>query len=491
MSKKNFELSFFCLSFIGLFIFFFYAHPLVLFDGDDWALLSSFRHGYPIWGAWNPSKVLPAVIMPLCGLLSAYIFRPLLGDYITAVTFCSSLILSLTITMYLWFFYRLIEKKFELPCAECLMITFLFLSCHFVVFASKNSTIHLFSSFNLTCCFYYVLPALVNATLVLYLLTFYNFLVETNIKQNGFLVLAVYLAIFSNIFHSIILSTFILVQLIFFYLEESHKTLNLQHIKRFIQNNASWFVILIIWLVSLLFEANGGRANQIGYSIVSLPIKATLVSLGYLLKQTYKGFGITFLIVVCLAGISYIKCKNKQSKELIYRNGVIKFAICSVSILSYEILVCAKAVPSYIANGNVVFSFLFYLFLLLCFSLSFLLCKHSKVIPVLPLLCFIVGIFVFNNDTRFIESTYRNTAPNKCVLVDKDLIEQIVKADRAGKKEMVLTVPKSNTKDNYPHPNYLGRNISRTLYKHGIIYGNIKITVKPDVKMNLKYRLGY
>lgn len=492
MSKKYVELLFFCLSFIGLFVFFFIVHPLVPFDGDDWSYLSYFRQGYPLWGGWNPSKVLPEVVMPLCGWLSAYIFRPLLGDYISAITCCSSLILSLMIMMYSRFFYKLIEKKFELPFAECLMIAFFFLACHFVVFASKKiNTTYLFASVNLTCYYYYVLPALVNATLVLYLYTFNNFLVEVNIRKNGFLVLVVYLAIFSNIFHSVILSTFIFVQLLHSYLEETNKIVDYHNVRDFVQKNVSWFVILFIWLISLIFEANGGRANQIGHGLLSLPIKATLASLGILLKQTYKGFYIILLVVFCLAGIGFIKCKNKQSEDLMYRISIIKFAICLVSVLLYEILVCAKAFPTYIAQGNVAFSFLFYLFLMLCFSLSFLLHKYPKVLSILPLFCFVVGVFTFNSNIRYKESNIPNLAPYKCVLVDKDLIEQIVKADRDGNKEMILTVPKSNTKDNWPHPNYMGSNISRTLYKHGIISQNIKITIKPDIKMNLKYRLGY
>ena len=85
----------------------------------------------------------------------------------------------------------------------------------------------------------------------------------------------------------------------------------------------------------------------------------------------------------------------------------------------------------------------------------------------------------------------RNIAPYKCVNVDNDLINQIVTADKNGKTEMQLVVPKGDNRDNWPHPKYMGGNISRTLYSHGIISKNIKITVKPDENMNRNYHLGY
>lgn len=96
-----------------------------------------------------------------------------------------------------------------------------------------------------------------------------------------------------------------------------------------------------------------------------------------------------------------------------------------------------------------------------------------------------------NSDKHFRESNIRNIAPYKCVQIDNFLIDQIVKADKEGKEKMELIVPKTDYKYNWPHPTYMGANISRTLYAHGIISKNIKITIKPDANINKKYNLGY
>lgn len=80
--------------------------------------------------------------------------------------------------------------------------------------------------------------------------------------------------------------------------------------------------------------------------------------------------------------------------------------------------------------------------------------------------------------------------PSTCYEIDYNLIEQIQMADREGKAEMVLRVPKGDNRDNWPHPMYMGGKISRTLYKHGLISRNIKIKIQPDAAMNEQYHIA-
>ena len=54
--------------FISMFIFFTGAHPLIIYDGDDWANLSHMRHFIPMWHGFNPIKILPETLMPLVGI---------------------------------------------------------------------------------------------------------------------------------------------------------------------------------------------------------------------------------------------------------------------------------------------------------------------------------------------------------------------------------------------------------------------------------------
>ena len=490
LPKKTTELVFFGLCFVSLFIFFSYAHPLVPYDGDDWFFLAAIRDAYPYWGGWNPVKVLPETLMPLCGYISAYFFRPIVGDYVTAITVCASLFISITITIYFYSFYRLLDIKFGLPLKGSLSIIVLLVLFHFMIFESNqfNNT-YMFYSTNLTCYFHYGLPALVNSILVMYLLRFENFLM-VDITKNGMILLSFYLAIFSNIYHSVILAVCIFVRLAsaFFSNSDEH---SINSIKEFAKMNYRWFFVIAIWIVSLIFEANGGRADQIGHSILSLPIKQSLFYLECLLRQTSAGFCIVLFLTSWLSRIIYLKRKNKDYVDYMFRDLVKHSLLCFVLVLVYVILVSAKAFPNHIANADVAISFLFYLFMLLCFSFAYIIQRYPKILCLFPCICFIITVHAFNSDRHFKNSNIRNISPYKCVLVDKDLIKQIVTADKEGKTKMTLVVPKGDNKDNWPHPVYMGPNISRTLYTHGIISHDIKITIEFDSKINLKYHLGY
>ncbi len=493
MSKKAVEYLFFLVCFIALFVFFSIVHPLVPYDGDDWYFLSAFRAAYPYWGSWNPVKVLPETIMPLCGYVSAYLIHPLIGDYVTSITICSALIISIAVTTYFYSIYILVDKAFNLPFMSNLSILFLFILFHFMFFLTNefNNT-YIFYSQNLTCYFHYLLPALLNAVLVLYLFQF-NDLLEINIQNNSSIVLALYLAIFSNIFHSIILAMYVFVRLIraIFNISNKNKFYSFDNIKTFMRENLSWLIVVALWLVSLVFEAHGGRANQIGNSIFALPVKQTLYFLKNLLKQIPFGLTLLMFLTFWIARIFFLKSKEKDCVDFIYREMIVQSFFCFILVLFYTFLVSAKAFPKYIGNANVAFSFLFYIFVMLYVSIAYIIKKHPDIKCLLPCICLVAVGYVFNSDMHFRENNIKNIAPYKCVLVDNDLIHQIVEADRTGKNQMVLTVPIGDNHDNWPHPLYMGANISRTLYTHGIISKKMEISIKPDENMNRKYHLGY
>lgn len=493
VKKVNYEIVFFSVCFIMMFIFFAFIHPLVPYDGDDWMNLSMMRGAYPKWGIWNPIKILPETVMPLFGYISAYFFNPIVNDYITSITLCASLFFSAVITVYFYFFYRFLKSIYELSCSEGLFITLLFALGHFLIFKSnKFNNTYMFYSANLTCYFHYILPALSNSILVLYLLRFKSLLKDKSILKNSLIVLGIYLSIFSNVFHSIILITYIFIELLFGFINDKNiRATNINELKIYIKENAAWVLIIAAWLLSLLFEANGGRATQIGHSIFELPIWKTLVALGSLLKQASKEFIVILITGVFGALAIYIKTKNKTANDDIYKTITLKSLLCLFIAFVYIVLISAKAAPDYIATTHVAFSFLFFLFIILFIAIAYAFKKYPKAVIVLPLICFIVVIQTLNTDKHFKESNMRNIAPYKCVTVDNYLIKQIVEADKSGKKEMVLIVPKGDNRDNWPHPKYMGGNISRTLYAHGVISQDMKITIKPDENINKKFHLGY
>lgn len=492
---KNSKLNvlFFSICFLFFFIFFAMVYPLVPYDGDDWAFLSFTRPAYPIWGSWNPIKILPETLMPFCGYLSAYIFNPVIGDYITSITISSALIVSLFITIYFYCFYKLISFNCQLSNFNSLSLTSILIFLHFIIFKSNQfDNIYMFYSGNLICYFHYLIPAILNSILVLFFLRFKNFLEDVKIFKNALLLFLIYLSIFSNIFHSIILVTCISTELLFMFFKNiNSNSVTIKNLKTYLIKNISWVFIVSLWFISLLFEANGGRAHLIGYSTLDLPIHETLTFLNNLFKQISKHFFIIAIVSVLSAFITYKINKTKIEIDYFYKNTTIKCLLSFIITLIYIILVSAKANPSYINRADVSFSFLFYLFIIIFISLTYIFQKYYKAIIFLPIFCFIIATIAFNTDKHFRESNSRNIPSSKCIIIDNLFIQQIVNADSEGKNKIELDVPKGDNIDNWPHPYSMGSSISKTLYVHGLISRNMIITVKPNENINKSYNLGY
>ena len=85
--------------FISIFYFFSYCHPLLIFSSDDWNLVTITRYPIPLWGAWNPIKVLPEVLFPFTSFIGKYLIYPFCEDFVKSVTLASAFVLSSFITL--------------------------------------------------------------------------------------------------------------------------------------------------------------------------------------------------------------------------------------------------------------------------------------------------------------------------------------------------------------------------------------------------------
>lgn len=493
------EILFFLSVFIGIFSFFTVAHPLVPYDGDDWALLSSMRRAVPLLSTYNPIKILPEDLFPLVGTFSANIIFPLIGDYIYSIIIVSSTVFSLLICVYLYQFYQFIKKAFSLESSTVILITALFLLFHFTLFYSKSSvSIYLFRTHDLTCLYHYVIPAIVNISLVLYLARF-DFM-SLDYKENPVvpckqrnvyarslsswsgLIFVVYLAIFSNILSSIILASYVFSVLLLRFLQKQHTD---REYKAFAKDNFLYIGILLVWLISLFFEAHGGRAHDIGHNIFSLPIVETGKHLLVILSKLSKDF-ILLALLLSVGGL-LVSYKKKADGYLAFFKI---YVLTSIISLPYLLLICAKAAPSYMERSDVFISFIIWTLLFSCLSLAYLIKQMPKISILLPIavLYFVIEAIGGNG---FQENVISNGLSEKeCISVDREIIQQLQDADRNGENEVILRVPKGDNRDNWPHPLYMGKALSRTMYKHGLISRQLKITIQPDLDMNKKYHIS-
>lgn len=476
---------FFGLIFLSIVIFFTMAHPLVPYDGDDWSNLSSMRKAVPMTGAYNPIKVLPETLFPLAGLVAAYVVYPLVGDYISAIALTSALIMGGIVCLYMYLFFKLVERWLSLSDYANMLVTALFFLFHFAIFYGKSSVMpYLFGTVNLTCIYHYVIPALVNLCVVLYLARFDIAHEALNLTpgQRSTLLFCLYLAIFSNALSNVILTAYVGSVLVFKFF--THLKENGSY-KAFVKNNAFYIGIIVIWLLALVFESHGGRAHSIGKGITFSVIYETgkiFWSMVARLSREILGIGALF--------IAFALYRTYRKKDGTYYPIIGMYIMTSLLSGIYLLLVCAKAGPGYIGRSDVFISFIIWTVLLMALSLAYVFKQYGKSVFVGPLLVLFFVVEVGLGGQGFAQSTMGNVPPSICYEIDYDLIEQIQSADREGKTEMVLRVPKGDNRDNWPHPMYMGGNISRTLYKHGLISRNIKIKIQPDAAMNKQYHIA-
>ena len=159
-----------CLVFVFMLIFFIFIHPIVIFDTDDWLYIYRARVPYPTTAEWNPCRVLPGVLMPLCGYFSAFVIYPITHDYIFSQTIGMSLTVSAFIALYIFTFIIAVKRRLNLSAARSVFVGLIFFILHFQIFRSQNTNNdYMFSASNATCYFFYIIPSLLNCTLILWL----------------------------------------------------------------------------------------------------------------------------------------------------------------------------------------------------------------------------------------------------------------------------------------------------------------------------------
>lgn len=491
-SKQGFyRILWYAAAFVFLFIWFAKVHPLVPYDGDDWLYLSYARRAIPLWKDWNPARVLPEVLMPLCGAAAAYLVTPLTGDYIGAITLVSAALVSGCIVVYLHCFGTLMERRFSVSEPSCILLSILFLTLHFLVmrFWDTNNN-YLFFCWELTCYYYYLIPALLNCSLVMWMMAGedQDLAREGSPEKKGLFAGAVYFAIFSNLPGSVILAIYAGVQLLLAFVKERKAP---HFWKAYFRQHLPQLLIVAAWVLSAVFELAGGRAADVmGYRLPLMQgLKETLYRFCLLALQTNRAF-LLFAGAVAAGAITLLAVrKKKDSLEQDFLAASGELLLCTALMLAATVILCAKVDITYVTRSEYVFGVYFYGFLLLLFGLAYLLHRAPKLLPALSVVLCILISDVNTQAMTFQEANLQCCDAEICVAIDNDLIDQLRTAVEAGQTETVLCVPISGRPGNWPHASYVGDRIAATLREHGILTSSIQVTVKPDPEMNAKYNL--
>lgn len=346
------------------------------------------------------------------------------------------------------------------------MLTLLFLMLHFMVFPSRNEDAgHLFYSHDLNCYYNYIIPNVLNATLVMWLLaTDWMRSNDFSLVKKGLLALAVYLALFSNLYSSEILTIFLGCQML---VEMPYKGRGemLQHLRK----NWVKLVVIGLFLVSLVLEYNGGRANWQSRELLeegdTLP--ARMATTADILTHTL--FSRFFFALVMAMGL-YGLWRTVRSRHLSAMAATL-MATTAVTFI-YVFLLCAKVMPHYIQRPDCLFAVFFPLLLLVCMACAELLRRHRKCTVALPFCLFVVFSRLLNT-TYWLDIGQEYGRIDNLQRINAYVLQQFTDADQSYRGDSVtIIVPKADGPQNWPYLTAILNfdSMANTLYRHNVIH---------------------
>lgn len=479
--------------FLFFYIWFSQIHPLVVYDMDDWTYLAYVRSATPVWGDWNPAKVFPEVMMPFFSTLGRYLIYPLVGDYITALTITHALVVSGFVTLYFGCFAYLLKRIFSLSSVPAGLATILFAIFHFLVFRTQEyNNSYLFSSVDLNCYYNYVIPGLINASLVMYLLANHPFQAHLQSKSpwwQGIFFLMLYLTIFSNLTDSGILAAYA-GSCVVISLWENRSHLRLTSL---LKQNSFSLGVLLAWFISAIFELSGGRAGSAAGGSLPSSLRYALVSLFQILFRCNRIFWVC-VAVICIGSLVRFFWARKKSPQP--PKFLLSFFLCLIAAAAqsiYTLLLCAAVAPSYIFRSEYLFAPFFFYLLLVCLGFGYLLNQFPRLSSVLPLILLLLVSQVNTRGKTFREPNMSNYSGKVCAEISRGILNQILEADQQGLEEMTLYLPlyvsDPETMDNWPYSLVLVPRISAALYEHGLITYPIELHGVPSADFNAYYHL--
>lgn len=467
-----FNWTFYTVVFVLFVVFFTHIHPIVPFDSDDWYNIIIERTPYPSLDYWNPTKVFPERFEPFVAMLAGYLLTPLVGDFICALTLANALVVTLFIVIYLLSVQHYIEARFALSRPVSLALITLFILLHFVVMRTANQcNEYLFYSYDANCYYHYVIPNMLCASLVLWLML-HDVRSLHDCRTIAALIVLTYLALCSNLYSVIILIAYLGAILMLDLLHTFRASVS--WLAGYLRRNALYLVVITAWGIIQWIESSGIRANSYGY------LHEPLI---YCLKVTVYDFlhiryNLWFLLIVlsALAGAKLLD--YRQGRHSLSHVGRHQWTLLLAAglALSYLILLSSRVEPWYIQRGDVVFEFAFF-FLLLVISAMAYLCRHAHLAGWSTPLLILVLLWQANSEGRTYKDVCEMYPPDlpTSIRISHDVVQQIREAEAAGLDSVFIRVPKYPDDENWPilTSNSASQYYSRALYKHNQIHREI------------------
>lgn len=488
MKKSIITIFKYALLFLVLFVFFYRLCPIVPYVGDDWYFLGAMRQPIPYSGVFNPSKVFPEILQPICGYIGAYVIYPITHNYVDSISISASIIVSLFIVLLCYLFFNVLRKKLNFSFKKATLYELLFLIIFFVIFKRETpESYYGFWSINFTCYFNYLLPGIINACIVLYMMSFDDFnksFFKLSIVSKGLFLTGLYFCIFSSIQLNIIVASYAILKLFTNAVKAlTNKELRLKDkLIDFLKNSWIYLVIIATWIVAVAFDLSGQRGKM-----VSSSNWLNLDNLIMTIKNFYWLYGSFFkpLLVILVIGLIILFIYSIRKKETKYLKKLNFFGyLCGINVL-YLVVIYMKAGSGYASRVDGTWGVLFYLIIFIMYVIIACNKIYNKTGIVVPAMIILFTLVSINLNYPFKQSVFDARTAKE---IDNYIINQIVEADNKDENKATVRVPKyASAGSNWPLPYNMAWWLQNTLYSHGITRNRMTIEFFPDESLTEKF----
>lgn len=463
--------------------------PIIPFDTDDWYYMGYYRIPLPIWGDWNPSRVLPEILMPNLSILAAHVIYPVTGNYIASMTMIYAIFMALLLVILCYQLYRYAESL-GTPKLPVMLLTLFWVLLHFTLLAGAASgNTWLWGSITATCYFYYAIPAIWNEALVIYLIRKRD--VKKSVLVKILLCVFCYFGVFSNLFPAVILPAYTGMDLLVSFVRWIRDTKEGRgSFAKFLKEELFNLYVIILFLISVVFELSGGRASGFsGFQFAE--VMETL-------KRSFSAVNlwafISLVLLVFYSTFSFTRNRASGESKFAQRILLSKLLGAFIIVFLFNVLVCARTGAWYIGRQDVLVDIVFFVLLEVFTLVSYAFTgsenkKRSYLVLGAALLLNVLA-FVRFNPSFYAPTNSGGLSAEQCVQIDEDIVHQITEALSENQSRMDLKVPDFGSSDNWPLATYAGGPYSRfayTLWRHDLIQKSISINVVPDEAKNAEF----
>lgn len=437
---------------VGLLVYFELANPIYMRTADDWFNIINRRYAVPYTGTYNPGKILPETLFPVVGELARWFVYPFNHDFVGAVTIVSGVVLTILIMIY---FYEILSCiAGDMHTNGKIMLLFGIVLLHFDLY--RNS-MNMFSNSNLTDVYHYLAVYLINAAAVCHFMKREN---GSGMKALEFLL--IYLCFFSNMFQNILLAVYAFFRMVRdIYLDENKKISNI------LQKNLVWIVCLGIWIVDMIFEKSGNRANDLAEGGVGFDMIASMKSCFNTYMSIRREIKIGLLIFGVIAVILYVKKNTRKHliKNVLFHGQFGILSLSAVTVGIYLLLLDAYTNAGlYLNRTDVYNTLLFYSGIILLISVRYVINNSKPAYCVMPVLMYIMLFQAVFHSSMFYRYEHNLDMKN----FECEVIQKIIEADREGIKEVQIATDREHVDE--ASKQWLEERIPEVLYRYGIVY---------------------